>query len=566
MNTVALPGARWVLRQVIPRLCLKTWTWEASSETVILLSSVFFALACNGLFWREALATDPGDVFFALSLLLILTGVHALLLGLVVWRWNAKWLLLLLFATTAFAVHYMDSFKVYLDADMLRNVLATDVREARELITPAMVLPLLVYAVLPGVLLWRLRIRPRRAGHALLWRLLFLFGSSLAIGIGLALSFQEMASLLRNHREIRYLATPINYLVALKQNVIISNPVIRAAKTPIGTDARMVPPAVNRKPRLLVLVVGETARAQNWGLNGYSRQTTPQLAGLDVINFPDVSACGTSTEVSLPCMFSPQGRRNYDEKQIRSQQSLLHVLEYAGIRTVWRDNQSGCKGVCDGLRAQSLVDAGVPDICNDGRCLDEILLHALPAEIRAHPGDQVIVLHQLGNHGPAYYLRHPPGFRQFTPTCDTVDLGKCTRDEIINSYDNALLYTDAVLAQTITLLRGIDEYDTALIYLSDHGESLGEKGLYLHGMPYAIAPQEQLKVPMVMWFSPSFAASRALDLSCLRQRARTGASHDHLFSSILGLMQVNTAVYDPEHDLFGGCAAQWRDEDSNPLR
>jgi len=555
MNTLALPGARWGLRWAIPRLCLKTWTWEAGSETVILLSSVFFALTCNGLFWREALATDPGDVLFALSLLMMLTGVHALLLGLVLWRWNAKWLLLLLFTTTAFAVHYMDSFKVYLDADMLRNVLATDVREARELMTPALILPLLVHALLPGIFLWRLRIRPRRAGRALLWRLVFLFGAGLAVGLGLALSFQEMASLLRNHREIRYLATPVNYLVALKQNVMISNPVIRAAKTPIGTDARMVPPAVNRKPRLLVLVIGETARAQNWGLNGYSRQTTPQLAGLDVINFPDVSACGTSTEVSLPCMFSPQGRRNYDEKHIRNQQSLLHVLEYAGIRTLWRDNQSGCKGVCEGLQAQSLVDAGVPDVCNGGRCLDEILLHDLPAEIRAHPGDQVIVLHQLGNHGPAYYLRHPPEFRQFTPACETVDLGKCTRDAIINSYDNALLYTDAVLAHTIATLRALDEYDTAMMYLSDHGESLGEKGLYLHGMPYAIAPQEQLKVPMVMWFSPSFAASRVLDLSCLRQRAHTSASHDHLFSSILGLMQVNTAVYDPAYDLFGGCAA-----------
>jgi len=522
---------------------------------VIVLASVFFALACNRVFWREAMATDPGDLSFAISLLLMLAGVHVLLFGLLLWRWNAKILLSLVFITTAFATHYINSFNVYLDADMIRNVLATDPKEARELLTLSVLWPLLVYAALPTLLLWRVNFRPRSLPRTLLCRAGLLAGAGVTIAFGMILSFQEMSSLLRNHRETRYLATPINYLVALKQNLVIANPVARAPKTPIGTDARLLPYATaNRKPRLLVLVVGETARAQNWGLNGYSRQTTPRLSQLDIINFPDVHACGTSTEVSLPCMFSPQGRRNYNERKIRNQQSLLHVLEYAGIRTLWRDNQSGCKGVCDGLETQPLDNAGIPEYCTDGRCLDEILLHGLADEARARPGDRVVVLHQLGNHGPAYYLRHPPAFRQFTPTCDTPDLGRCTRDEIVNSYDNALLYTDHVLAQAITALREMDDYDTALIYVSDHGESLGEKGLYLHGMPYAIAPAEQLKVPMLIWLSPRFAANRGLDMACLHARARQRTSHDHLFSSVLGLMQVQTEIYDQSHDLFRECA------------
>ena len=532
---------------------LRRWRAEISTEALILLASAFFALVCNGLFWRNAMATNPGSVLFALSLFALLMGVHALLLGLLVWRWNAKVLLTVLFVTTAFATHYMNSFNVYLDADMLRNVLATDHKESSELMTPALLLPLLVYALVPCVLLWRLRLRRRSWGRALLWRLLFLVGVVVVSGAGTLASFQNVSALMRNHREVRYLATPANYLIALKQNLISSNPIKNKPKLPLGTDARTTPRAADSKPRLLVLVVGETVRAQNWGLNGYARQTTPELAKAGVINFPDMHACGTSTEVSLPCMFSPFGRHDYDAKKIRAHQSLLHVLEHAGIPTLWRDNQSGCKGVCEGLEIQRLDDATKPGLCADGRCMDEILLDDLAAQVRAKPGDRVVVLHQLGNHGPSYFQRYPAQFRQFVPTCDTPDLGKCRRGQIVNSYDNAIRYTDHFLAQTIAALRGMDDYDSAMIYLSDHGESLGEKGLYLHGMPYAIAPDEQTRVPMVMWFSPQFAANRGLDLQCVRERARRRADHDNLFPSVLGLMQVTTSVYERERDVFAGC-------------
>ncbi len=549
MNTIApyLPAPAALFAR------LRQWRPRITTEALILLASSFFALACNGLFWRNAMATNPGGVLFALSLFALLAGVHALLLGLLLWHWNAKVVLAVLFIATAFATHYMDSFNVYLDADMLRNVLATDHKESRELMTPALLLPLLGHALLPCMLLWRLRLRRHAWGRALARRALFLLGVAVVTAAGTLASFQDVSALMRNHREVRYLATPINYLVALKQNLSASNPIGNPPKLPLGTDATATPRAAGGKPRLLVLVVGETVRARNWGLNGYERQTTPELAQAGVINFPDMHACGTSTEVSLPCMFSPFGRHDYDAKKIRAHQSLLHVLEHAGIATLWRDNQSGCKGVCDGLEIQRLDDAATPGLCADGRCMDEILLDGLPAQARAKPGDRVIVLHQLGNHGPSYFQRYPVQFRQYTPTCDTPDLGKCSRVQIVNSYDNAVRYTDHFLARTIVTLRGMDDYDTAMVYLSDHGESLGEKGLYLHGMPYAIAPEEQTRVPMVMWFSPQFAADRGIDLTCLRQRAQQRTDQDNLFPSVLGLMQVGTSVYARERDLFAGC-------------
>lgn len=540
-RTLRLPAVAWL--QGRPRL---------STEALIALASLFFAIAGNGLFWNSAMATHPGSLRYALSLLLLLLGTHAFLLGLLVWRWNAKVVVSTLLMLTMLASHYMGRYHIYLDADMLRNVLATDRRESSELLTASLAGPLLL-GLVPTLAVWRLQLTDRRWTGALSWRAGFLLlAAGVAVG-GALLSFQEISALMRSQREVRYLATPANVLLGLPRALRGDNPVQRAPKLPIGVDAQAMHHASGSRPRLLLVVLGETARAQNWGLNGGSRQTTPELAQKPVINFPDMHSCGTSTEVSVPCMFSPWGRGDYDEKKIRAHQSLLHVLDHAGIGVLWRDNQSGCKGVCEGLPLQSLADATTPGLCANGRCLDEILLQDLPAQARAKPGDRVIVLHQLGNHGPAYFERYPPRFRRFTPTCDTVDLGRCTRDQIANSYDNALLYTDHVLAQAIGTLQGIEDYDTAMIYVSDHGESLGEKGLFLHGIPYAIAPEEQTHVPMTMWFSPSFARNRGLDLECVRQRAGRYTDHDALFSSVLGLMQVRTALYAPQRDLFAAC-------------
>ena len=535
------PAAWWKLRPVI------------GSEALILLCSLFFTMFSNGAFWHSALAHPLEQWRLAISLFLVTTALHALLLGLVVNRWTAKPLLTVLFLVTALAAHYMSAYGVYLDADMLRNVLHTDSKESSELLSPLLLIPI-VLTLVPVTALWRVRLLKRSWRRALGIRSAFLAMMVMAATAGILFSFQDISSLVRNHREVRYLVTPANYIVALSNVALASPPGPKQALLPIGTDARETPRISGSKPRLLVLVVGETARAQNWGLNGYARQTTPELAQVDgLINFSQMSSCGTSTEVSLPCMFSPYGRRNYNEEKIRSHQSLLQVLDHAGMATLWRDNQSGCKGVCDGLPFQHLADAKDPELCNGKRCLDEILLKDLSAQLSPSKGDQVVVLHQLGNHGPSYFERYPPRFKRFTPACENPELGECERQGIVNAYDNALLYTDHFLAQAIGLLKVQADYDTALIYVSDHGESLGEKGLFLHGVPYSIAPAEQTRVPMAMWFSPGFVQDAGLDIACLRHEATEPASHDNLFPSILGLMQVTTREYQPAFDLFAKC-------------
>ncbi|KIQ96536.1 phosphoethanolamine--lipid A transferase [Lysobacter sp. A03] len=531
------------------------WRPSVSQEGLALPVSLLFTLACNTAFWRAYAATGALESargwVTAASLATAMTGLHFLLLCLVLNRWTTKPLLSLLLVVTALAGYYSRHYGVYLDPDMIRNILHTDTREARELLTPGLALPVLA-ALIPVALVWWARIRAQRPADALLRRVVVMVAVATVTAGALLLSFQDISALMRNRTELRHLIAPGNYLVSLARVASEDPAAAVRARQPLGNDARVVGRS-NGKQRVLVIVVGETVRAQNWGLNGYARQTTPELADLDVLNYTDVTACGSSTDVSLPCMFSAQGRRGYDKRAIRESESLLNVLDHAGIATLWRDNQGGCKGVCAGLPFESMVDARVPELCNAEHCLDEVLLHDLHARIDGQDRDQVIVLHQLGNHGPSYFQRYPDQFRQFVPVCESADLGKCRQAEIVNAYDNAILYTDHFLARVIETLEADPTRDSAMIYISDHGESLGEGNLYLHGMPYAIAPDTQLKVPMVMWLSPPLAADRNIDIACMRQRLVTPATHDNLFSSVLGLMQVETGVYDASQDLFAPC-------------
>jgi lipid A ethanolaminephosphotransferase len=528
-------------------------------EAVLVLVSLFWTLAGNRLFLQAALqGREAGDASawgFGLALGVGVFALNLLLLGLLCNRWSTKPVLVVLIVATAFAMHFMQHYGVYLDPSMLRNVMRTDVAEAGELFGPALAWNLFLYAVLPLLLLWRVDLVRWPWRRSVLVRLGVLVAAFGVLVAALMSVFQPLASLMRNQKELRYLITPSNYLWSLASVAAGDARAKAGPRQPIGTDAAPGATfAARQKPMLLVMVVGETARAANWGLNGYARQTTPRLAQLPVINFPDVTSCGTNTEVSLPCMFAPVGRRNYDEATIRGSQSLLHVLARAGVGVTWRDNQSGCKGVCEGLPTQTVMDIQPPGLCNDGRCLDEGLLHGLDDMLRQASGTQMLVLHQLGNHGPSYFRRYPPAFAKFQPVCDNDDLRRCSREQIVNAYDNALLYTDEVLARLIEQLRARqDRIDSAVLYVSDHGESLGENNLFLHGIPYAIAPDVQKQVPMVMWFSEGFAGAAKLDMACLKQRATQPAAHDHLFHTVLGLLDVRTALHQPAWDLTATC-------------
>ena len=534
-----------------------------SLETLLLLASAWLALVANRSFVTAALqGRDPADASawgLGLALLAGVFALHLLLLAPLATRRTVKPLLALLLVVSALSTYYMQRYGIYLDPTMLRNVLRTDWREAGELLAPSLAAHLLLQAALPLLLLWRVQLQAAPWRRALGRRLVLAVAAAVLLAGALLSVFQPLASLMRNHKELRYLVTPANVLWSLAVVAGVDARAAQGPRQPIGLDARPGQGWARRdKPMLVVLVVGETARSANWGLSGYARQTTPRLAALaaqqPLVSFPHAQACGTNTETSVPCLFAPVGRRDYDEARIRGSESLLHLLARAGVGVTWRDNQSGCKGVCDGLPVQSVKDLAPPGLCADGRCLDEALLHGLPQRLDQARGTQLLVLHQLGNHGPSYFRRHPPAFARFQPECRSDDLRTCSTQEIVNAYDNALLYTDHVLAQLIGQLQAqADRVDSAVVYVSDHGESLGEHNLFLHGLPYAIAPDVQKQVPMLMWFSPGLAAAQALDLGCLRQRAQQPAAHDHVFHTLLGLLDVQTALYEPAWDLARPC-------------
>ncbi|MCH4813520.1 MULTISPECIES: phosphoethanolamine transferase [Vreelandella] len=528
-----------------------------STEQLVLWAVVIFSVFYNVPFWQKAFAGyDPLAVQAWLTfatMFLVMTCLNYLAFISIAFRTLVKPLLTLLFLIAAFVSYFTSYYGTYFDTSMLDNVLQTDTNEAQELLTPGLLIHLMIFFCLPTIMIWRVKITQSTWKKAVLRRLAYCLASTAILLLAIFLSYQEVSSLMRNNKELRYLVTPGNYIVSMTQALSSQHASANTVRFPVGEDASISSQAGD-KPTLLVIVVGETVRAANWGLNGYERQTTPKLAQQpDVINFSDVSSCGTSTAVSLPCMFSLPGRADYAKSYARQHESLLDVLAHAGLEVTWLDNQSGCKGVCDGVTTKALSPEEYASLCQDGRCLDEALVQALTKQISGTSADQVVVLHQLGNHGPSYYQRYPEDYERFVPACTTADLAKCSRDDITNSYDNAILYTDTVLDQVIEKLKRQEDYATAMIYLSDHGESLGEKGLYLHGIPYAIAPNEQTHVPMVWWLSSAFSQQQGLDTDCLRQVSDQAASHDNLFHSVLGLLNVATDVYQQAKDINQPC-------------
>ena len=544
---------------------------ELSTELLIFLGSVAFATAYNRALWHNLFGAtgflEPRTLGLLLALLTVVICVQFAGLALLLTRRTVRPVLAVLFVCTALASFYMDRYTIFLNTEMLRNILKTDPAEAGELLSVQLVPHMLLYAAVPIVLLLWTRIRVRPLRRAILIRIGAVTLALVIAVLALLVQYKAASSLLRGHREARHLVTPTNYLASLFKisREALAGP--RGKPQPIALDAhRVVNTLAGRKPALLVLAIGETVRSANFGLSGYVRQTTPELSQLDLLVYPRVQACGTSTEVSLPCMFAPIGRRAYDEKRIRNQESLLHVLARVGIGVYWIDNQSGCKGVCAGLAQDRIMGNADPAFCDGERCLDGILLPRLAATVAANPGDLLVVLHMLGNHGPAYSRRYPSEFRKFVPTCESLELSECSQDEIVNAYDNAILYTDHVLARLVRYLATQSGRDAGLIYVSDHGESLGESGFYLHGLPYRIAPAVQREVPMLVWLSDSLKRDSGLNSACLREGVSSEVSHDHLFHSVLGLLQVDTVAREPTLDLFTRCRVPAVDAEGNQER
>ena len=515
--------------------------YRLSPNRIIIAAALFLVATANLTFFRAVLALYPlADNFgFVASLAILLAACLTLLMSVfslaLPWRWTVSLFLL----TAAASSYFSDQFGTVIDLDMIRNVYETDAAESMDLFSSDLIFRVFFLGIVPVALLWWLPtpvtgfVR-QKAFHALT--------GLLAVGIMAICVFgfsSQYASFFREHKTVRYYVSPAYPIYSAIQFAASFAP--SSAPLPfMGLDAvANILESEDAHAELVILVVGETARADHFSLNGYPRATNPRLSlEANIISFSNIHSCGTSTAISVPCMFSYSAHDGFDVKSARNTENGLDLLQKAGVNVLWRDNNSDSKGVADRVPFENFRSAELNPVCDD-ECRDIGMLDGLQGYIDAKSGDILIVLHQMGSHGPAYHRRYPAEFEKFTPACHSNELANCTQDEIINAYDNTILYTDYFLSEVIALLKANSpKYEAAMFYVSDHGESLGESGIYLHGMPYSFAPEAQTHVPVIAWISPSSDIDYAQSLA-LRDQAN---SHDVVFDTLLDVFEVTTEL------------------------
>ncbi|MDF1630816.1 MAG: phosphoethanolamine--lipid A transferase [Alcanivoracaceae bacterium] len=533
-----------------------------SPYVMVLLLAVWLAVFGNMPLWRslaDVAAPAWQQNLWLAGFALLLVEISSFVFILVAWPHLFKPLATVLLLAAGFASYFMTTYGTVIDPGMVTNVFDTDMAEAMDLLSWSMIQSVAIVSLLPIWFLWS---RPLQWKPALSQAGYNVVAASvvLVMIVLTALPFyQGLTSVMRSHPDFRYQLNPASSVYST--GFVIHHRWFAGPKEfhQVATDAHLGID-VEALPSLMVLVVGETARADHFSLAGYSRQTNPVMeywqAKEDLLYFSAVSSCGTSTASSLPCMFSPLGRSSGGDSHAGEYESLLDVLQRAGVSVLWLDNQSGCKGVCD--RVQSVKHK---DLCDQDECKDEVMLENLKSlhkgdSPEAEPKKTLVVMHQIGSHGPAYYKRTAPEYKKFLPECTSNVLSDCDNQEVINAYDNTIFYTDYFLGQVLEYLKGLADagrVSTSMLYVSDHGESLGESGLYLHGLPFSLAPSTQTHVPMMIWLSGQEAMQGGFNMDCLKRHRDEKLSHDHLFHSLLGFLDVSTSEYQEDMDLFFPC-------------
>ncbi|ENW89900.1 phosphoethanolamine transferase [Acinetobacter dispersus] len=537
---------------------LKTKTISLLTFNVLL--AVWLGVFLNLEFYEKMQTLTPYTGFkaglFVLASVAVVTAFYTFLFQILNWKWTAKPIAIALVFIGGFSSYAVNTLGVWITSDQIQNLMQTDLAEAKDTWSWHLLIWVIGMVIVPIIVILLIKLKPEPVIRQI-WKKVLASIVSLAMVGGLLFVFYvDFAAIFRENRDLKGMISPQNMIASFISYYKKKAPKENLPLVHYGEDAQ-VSQTSKGAPKLMVLVVGETARAENFSLNGYAKDTNPKLSKQNILNFSQVSSCGTATAVSVPCMFSGMKREDYDERLASHREGLLDIAKRAGYQVTWIDNNSGCKGTCDRVEQFKIPEPIQQKWCKDGECLDDILIDSLKAYIDTIPKDDtrphLVVLHQMGSHGPAYYKRVPPEYRVFKPTCDTNAIQGCTQEALLNSYDNTLLYTDYVLDSLIETLKNTTKYQTGLWYLSDHGESTGESGMYLHGAPYAIAPTQQTHVPMVMWFSQAWQQQAVKQVKCLAQQNKSKLSQDNLFPTMLSLLNIKTSVINAKDDMLATC-------------
>jgi len=524
-----------------------------SQVKLVILTSVFLVLFDNYSFFKNTILVYPlafKNIGFLLSLAVVLMFFVILLFTLLSSRYTTKPVLISTLLVSSLTNYFMNSYNVVIDESMIRNMLQTNIDESMDLFNIKFFLYFIFFGVLPSLYIYRLDIVYKGLKAETLSKIKTIL-ISIFIILGSIFIFSKFyTSFFREHKPLRYYTNPTYWIYSIGKYINLTVSGGKVVVKHIGDDAKIREEDGNE---LVIVVVGETARADHFSLNGYEKKTNPLLEKENIINFSNMYSCGTSTAISVPCMFSVFDKSDYSYKKGISTENILDVLKNTNnLEILWRDNNSDSKGVALRIPFQDYKLPENNTICTDGECRDEGMIVGLDKYIEKHKGkDILIILHQMGNHGPAYYKRYPKEFEKFTPVCKTNQLEECSKEEISNAYDNALLYTDFFLSKVINFLKKYDgTHEAAMIYMSDHGESLGESGVYLHGLPYFMAPEAQTHIGSLMWFGKGIL--KEIDEDKIKLQKDVKYTQDNLFHTLLGIFEVETNLYDYKMDMIHG--------------
>ncbi|HMC01983.1 MAG TPA: phosphoethanolamine--lipid A transferase EptA, partial [Flavobacteriaceae bacterium] len=479
----------------------------------------FFKFVFNNLDYKSL-----DGIIIIVSLVILMLVVNAFVLYLIFFlsQFVGKVLLVLFFIINAVALYFINTYNIIIDETMIGNVLNTNYEEASSFFSFRLIVYLIVLGIIPSIIIIKIKTLKVPVKN-------FLINFSLTLIFIISMVFVNAGNWLwidKNSTELGALVMPWSYVVNTslfyihksqenKKEILLPNATIKDAEKSVA-----------------VLVIGESVRSENFSLYGYERLTNPLLSKTENVYSFNATACATYTRAGVKCILEHTNTKKLYE-------ILPNYLYRNDVEVIWRTTNWGEPPI----HIKNFIKKNdLKKDCEGDKCkYDEILLSGLNEQILASDKNKIlIVLHTSTSHGPSYSKKYPPEFETFKPVCNSVELGKCTSEELINAYDNTIVYTDYILSSLIENLKQLKEYNSTMIFVSDHGESLGENNLYMHGIPARIAPKEQLEIPFIVWLSDS---SKKL-------KPNETLSQNHVFHSVLNFLAIKSPIYDESMSIF----------------
>ncbi len=479
--------------------------------------------------------------FLTTGFLLIFTILVSLFL-LLGQRYLLKPLIIILVFVSAINYYFLNNLQVVIDEGVIQSTVDSFVErnwgEINDLLTFKYFIFLFFLAFLPSIILFFIKIEYPNFKKEVAVRIVFPLFLFLVTGTLIFLNYKNISFIARGISELKTQVIPHYFISNVKDYIDVRVDANRDFIKLKYTADQLFP----EEKMIGVFIVGETARADRFSLNGYSKKTNPFLEKQNIQNFSDAYSCGTYTAVSVPCMFTLSEYKKYNAHESKFQENLLDLIKSSNIETVWIGNNSSCKHVCDRVKTIDYVDKDSRNYIGYG-VHDEVVIDGLKKILSENKSNKIlIILHTMGSHGPAYFKRYPDEFEKFKPSCRSNEPQSCSADELNNSFDNTILYTDYIISKAINVLKNEEESQNFLIYASDHGESLGENGVYLHAAPMRIAPKEQIHIPILMWASENLKRKRKLigkNYPTYRE-SKNKISHEYLPHTILDFFNLKT--------------------------